>query len=184
MTGRNHPSEGDSVNDEHLDSLACPPTVRAWVSADRRLDLITMREQLAADVELISPLTDGFAFMGPRDVMSVFESVFELLEDIEIAALTGAGDNWVLHGTNTLHGNNLEEIQWLELDEYGLIRKITLFIRPMPAAVTLLSMIGGPLAERGALRKSAGAASKAAGPLAFLLRATERYVMPRLGRKR
>lgn len=171
------------MHTEHLDPTAWPPTIRSWVSADRQLDLNAMREQLSDDVVLISPLTDGFTFEGPREVMAVSASAFGLLRDIEIAEVTGSGNAWVLHGTNTLNGENLEEIQWLDLDEAGLIRKITLFVRPVPAAVCLLSQIGGSLADRGALRESAGAASKAAAPLAFLLRMTERYVMPRLGRK-
>ena len=141
-----------------------------------------MRAQLSPTVQLISPLTDRFRFVGPDAVMAVLVSAFELLEDIEITALTGAGEDWVLHGTNTLDGRNLEEIQWLHLGHDGLIDRITLFIRPAPAAISLLAKIGPPLARRGALKPAARFASQAAVPIAAVLRLADSVVMPRLAR--
>lgn len=114
--------------------------------------------------------------------MAVLECAFELLEDIEITALTGGPHDWVLHGTNTLDGQNLEEIQWLHLGEDGLIDRITLFIRPAPAAISLLARIGPPLARRGALKPGARFASQAAVPIAAALRLADSLVMPRLAR--
>lgn len=159
-----------------------PPAIAAWVSADRRQDLAQMRAQLAADVVLVSPLTDAFDFRGPAEVMAVFESAFELLADIEIANVTGSGRHWVLHGTNTLQRRNFEEIQWLELDDAGLIAKITLFIRPVPAAVALLARIGVPLHRRGAMNRLGAVASALAAPLAAALQLTEKTLMRRLKR--
>lgn len=159
-----------------------PDTVAAWVAADRVQETARMRTQLAGGVELVSPLTDRFRFSGPGEVMAVLESAFELLENIEITALTGSGRDWVLHGTNTLDGANLEEIHWLHLDAQGRIDRITLFIRPAPAAISLLAKIGPPLARRGALLPGAALASRAAAPIAAVLRLTERFVMGRLKR--
>lgn len=158
-----------------------PTTIHRWTEADRRLDLAGMRACLAADVRLVSPLTDGFDFRGVDAVMAVFESAFALLDDIRIHRLTGSGDDWVLWGRNVLDGQNLEEIQWLRLDGDGLISEITLFIRPMPAAVMLLGRIGPGLASRGALRPGARAASVAARPLGWIVRGVEKWLMPRLG---
>lgn len=158
-----------------------PASVTAWVAADRRLDLAVMEEQLASDVVLVSPLTDRFRFEGPREVMAVFAAAFELLEDIEIAGVTGAGDDWVLHGTNTIDGANLEEIQWLHLDAAGRIDRVTLFIRPAPAVLALFARIGPRLSGRGVLPPAAGLASVSLRPLALGLRLVERHLMPRLG---
>lgn len=160
-----------------------PEHVREWVAADRRQDLTLMQAQLSDDVVLISPLTDAFTFTGPGEVMAVFEAAFELLADIEIANVTGAGTDWAIHGTNTIGGDNLEEIQWLQLGADGRIARITLFIRPAPAAITLLSRIGPGLKARGLMGAAAATASGAAKPLAAALRLTEGRVMPRL-RKR
>lgn len=157
-----------------------PTTIHRWSEADRQRDLADMRACLAADVRLVSPLTDGFDFRGADTVMAVFEAAFELLDDIRIHRLTGSGDDWVLWGRNLLGRQNLEEIQWLRLDSEGLICEITLFIRPMPAAVLLLGRIGPELAERGALRPAARAASGAARPLGWIVRGVEKWLMPRL----
>lgn len=156
------------------------PIIRRWIDADRRGDLAAMRTCLAPDVRLISPLTDGFRFHGPDEVIAVFESAFALLDDIVIHRVTGADAEWAVWGTNRLGSQNLEEIQWLRLDDAGLIVEITLFIRPMPAAVLLLGRIGPGLAARGALKKAAGPASVAARPVGWLLRGLEKWLLPRL----
>lgn len=120
-----------------------PTTISRWTDADRTGDLAGMRACLAADARLISPLTDGFSFHGAEEVMAVFAAAFELLDDIVIHRLTGSDDDWVLCGTNRLGAQNLGEIQWLRLDEEGLIAEITLFIRPMPAAGGARGVGGG-----------------------------------------
>lgn len=140
-----------------------------------------MVAQLADDVVLISPLTDGFRFTGKGAVEAVFASAFALLDDIEIAAVTGVAQDWVVHGTNTLDGRNLEEIQWLHLDPQGRIDRITLFIRPASAAVAMLAAIGPQLQARGALPRRAGLAARSLVPVVGLLNAVERRLMPRLG---
>lgn len=157
-----------------------PAAIANWVDADRALDLARMRAQLAPDVRLISPLTDAFDFSGPDEVMSVFESAFALLRDIEIVDLTGADRDWVLHGSNTLAGRNFEEVQWLRLDDDGLIDRITLFIRPAPAAIALLARIGIGLHKRGVMGRSGALASRLARPLAAALGLADRLLMPRL----
>lgn len=161
-----------------------PPHIAAWVRADRRLDLATMREQLAGDVVLVSPLTDQFRFEGPDEVMAVFASAFEVLEDIVIHRVTGTDRDWVIHGLNTLNGANLEEIQWLRTDAAGRICRITLFIRPAPAALAMLAAIGPKLAARAVLPRAAAISAAAVAPVAFVLRQVERRLMPHLGPRR
>lgn len=159
-----------------------PPAISAWMTADERQQLDVLRQQLSQDVTLVSPLTDGFTFDGPEEVIGVLASAFELLRDIEMAAVTGSGRDWAVHSRNTFDGRNLEEIQWLHLDESGLIDRITIFIRPAPAAVSFLAKVGAPLHRRGVLPRRAAIASRAAAPLALALRTTEARVMPLLRR--
>ena len=158
-----------------------PPVIAAWVEADRHLALDAMEAQLSPTCVLRSPLTDAFVFVGRRDVAQVFGAAFDLLRDIEITAVTGAGDDWVVHGTNTLNGRNLEEIQWLRLGGDGLIAEVTLFIRPVPAAIALFARIGARLADRGVLPRRAGVAASSLAPFAALFGGIERFLMPRLG---
>lgn len=158
-----------------------PTVIDTWETADRRQDLAVMRSLLAREVRLISPLTDAFAFEGPDEVMAVFESAFELLDDITIHKVTGADQDWALHGKATLGGHNLEEVRWLHLNDEGRIDEVTLFIRPLAAAAELLARIGPKMAARGLMgKRSAGAASFLAGMPAAQLRMAEGMIMPRL----
>lgn len=161
-----------------------PPAIEAWVEADRRLDLETMRAQLADDVVLVSPLTDAFDFRGPDEVMAVFATVFDLLQDIAIERVVGADRDWVLHGSQRLHGANMEEVQWLHLNEAGKIDHITLFIRPVAAVLGTLGSIGTGLHKRGVLPRSAAVASRPVSIVAWVFRFIERVIMPRVGARR
>lgn len=158
-----------------------PAAIDTWVQADRHLDLDLMTAQLAESVVLISPLTDGFRFEGRQAVRAVFASAFDALADIEIAGLTGSGSDWVLHGTNTLGGRNLEEIQWLHLDDEGRIDRITLFIRPVSAGLAMLHAIGPRLHKRGVLPGRAAIAARTLAPFVALLNQIEQRLMPRIG---
>lgn len=160
------------------------PSIEAWVAADRQLDLASMAEQLSEDVELVSPLTDAFVFRGRRDVIEVFAAAFDILTEIEIEGVTGAGDHWVIHGTNRLGRRNLEEIQWLTVGEDGLISHVRLFVRPLPSAMALLARIGPRLHARGVMPRRAEVAARSAAPLVVALDAVERFVMPRVGPRR
>ncbi|MDO5676115.1 MAG: hypothetical protein Q4G35_01270 [Propionibacteriaceae bacterium] len=160
---------------------ATPTAITAWEAADRRQDLALMKAQLAPGVQLISPLTDQFTFNGPDEVMAVFESAFVLLRDIVVHKVTGAEQDWVLWGTNTLRGKNLEEVQWLHLDDDGLIDQITLFIRPVAAAAELLAHIGPPMAKRGLMGRRWARVAAFLGLIpSGQLRSAERFIMPRL----
>lgn len=140
-----------------------------------------MAEQLALDAVLISPLTDGFRFHGRHDVAQVFASAFDLLNDITIHRVTGSERDWVVYGTNSLNGHNLEEVQWLRLNDEGLIAEVTLFIRPVAAAVTLLTRIGGRLHARGVMPRRSAVAAASLAPFGLLFRMIERHLMKRLG---
>lgn len=161
-----------------------PDSITAWVDADRRLDLPVMEEQLSADVVLVSPLTDRFDFRGPREVMAVFASAFDLLKDIEIRRVTGHDKDWVIHGSQTISGRHMEEIQWLHLDQSGKIDRITLFIRPVPAVLQTLAHIGGGLHRRHVLPRSAVIVSAPVALLARGMALIEKLVMPRVGPRR
>ncbi|WP_026928446.1 hypothetical protein [Granulicoccus phenolivorans] len=161
--------------------MPLPVVIQDWMTADRAKDLPRMRDLLAEQVELISPLTDQFTFSGRREVSGVYEAIFTDLSEIEFVNTTGADRDWVLHGRNTFRGRNLEEIQWLQLDEHDLIEQITLFLRPAPAAIAVLATIGRRLHANGIMARPAAVASAAAVPVSIGLTGIERFLMPRLG---
>ena len=158
-----------------------PPTIESWVAADRALDAGRMRDLMAPAIVLASPLTDAFDFTGPDDVAAVFAAAFEVLDDVDVARVTGAGADWAVHATNTVNGRRLEEIQWLHLGDDGLVDRITMFMRPLASTVELLAAIGPALARRGLMSPGpAKAASALARMPAMQLHLAEKQVMPRL----
>lgn len=161
-----------------------PPTIQAWVDADRRQELDVMQSLLAPDVELVSPLTDAFTFQGSREVMAVFASAFDLLKEIEIVRVTGADRDWVIHGRQRMRGANMEEIQWLRLNDAGEIDHITLFIRPAHAVIETFATIAGGLHQRQVMPRNAVVASAPLRIFSAVLRLIERRVMARLGPRR
>lgn len=157
------------------------PTISAWVAADEAQDTTAMKKLLDPDVRLISPLTDAFDFTGPDDVAAVFDAAFEILDDIAIKRVTGSGADWAVHATNTIGGRNLEEIQWLHLDDDGLIDEITLFMRPLSPAADVLAAIAVPLARRGLMPVAKARAASALGAVpAMQLRMAEKRILPGL----
>ncbi len=85
--------------------MPLPVVIQDWMTADRAKDLPRMRDLLAEQVELISPLTDQFTFSGRREVSGgVYEAIFTDLSEIEFVNTTGADRDWVLHGRNTFRG--------------------------------------------------------------------------------
>lgn len=168
-------------SNRHLSVQHLPDVIRDWITADRSGELAEMRELLSEQVELISPLTDQFTFAGRREVIGVYEAIFADLTGIEFLNATGADRDWVLHGRNIFQGRNLEEIQWLRLDEDDLIEQITLFLRPAPAAIAVLATIGRRLHANGIMGRPAAVASAAAVPVSFGLTQIERFIMPKLG---
>ena len=162
-----------------------PPTIESWVAADRALAADRMRDLLSPGVTLVSPLTDAFDFTGPDDVAGVFAAAFEVLADVAVARVTGAGADWAIHATNTVNGRRLEEIQWLHLGDDGLIDHITLFMRPVASAAELLAVIGPALARRGLMAPGPAKAASALGRMpAMQLHMAEKRIFPRLRPRR
>lgn len=162
-----------------------PPTIESWVAADRALAADRMRDLLSPGVTLVSPLTDAFDFTGPDDVAGVFAAAFEVLADVAVARVTGAGADWAIHATNTVNGRRLEEIQWLHLGDDGLIDHITLFMRPVASAAELLAVIGPALARRGLMAPGPAKAASALGRMpAMQLHMAEKRILPRLRTRR
>lgn len=165
-----------------------PPTIAAWMDAQRRHDLPTMRTLLAERVRLVEPLTDGFAFEGRDEVMAVFAVGFEVITSGDSALITGAGHEWVTRAASSLRGRHLEEVSWIHLDDEGLIDHITLYARPSMVAISLSPPMGMALSRRGVMGKSTLrdllplVQYLGVPPVAKYLDWVERHAMPRMKR--
>jgi hypothetical protein len=153
-------------------------TIAAWRAAGERGDATAVGPLLAADVEVISPLTEQFRFRGPEQVTAMLAAAFETISDIAFHTQVGAGDTWALFYHARVGRQAVEEAQLLRLDAAGRIRELTLFGRPLPALTAVMADIGPRLLRRQrrpALARLVGALTR---PLAVLTRIGERRVVP------
>jgi len=135
--------------------------VERWREGVESGDAHVAAEALADDVKLVSPLTDRFAFRGRNDVEELLTGVFEVFTGIRFAAELRQGDLVVLRARGTVGKLDLEETQFLDL-ERGLIRHVTIMMRPLPAITHLLRGLAPRVARRRGLRATSlllGAAS-------------------------
>jgi len=104
------------------------PFRRAAESKDIELLAETLRE----DVVLHSPVLFR-GFEGRETVITVLAHVAATLENFSYTDEVGEGDTVVLRFKATVGDRELEGIDFLELDEDGRVRELTVFMRPFSA---------------------------------------------------
>jgi hypothetical protein len=109
--------------------MATPHPFRLAVEAkDLDAAVATLRE----DVVLHSPILFR-GFEGREVVVQVLTHVAATLEDFRYTDELAEGDTVVLRFKARVGDRELEGIDFLELDEEGLVRELTVFMRPMSA---------------------------------------------------
>ena len=95
-------------------------------------DVALMTETLREDVVLHSPIL--FRGFEGRDVVGqVLTHVAATLEDLTYVDELAEGDSVCLRFTARVGERELEGIDFLELDEEGRVRELTVFMRPLSA---------------------------------------------------
>jgi hypothetical protein len=109
--------------------MAAPHPFRLAVEAkDLEAATATMRE----DVVLHSPILFR-GFEGREIVMGVLTHVAATLEDFRYTDELAEDDVVVLRFKARVGDRELEGIDFLELDDQGLVKELTVFMRPMSA---------------------------------------------------
>ena len=101
------------------------------VAAEAR-DVELMTETLREDVVLHSPILFR-GFEGREVVMQVLTHVAATLEDFRYTDELAEDDVVVLRFKARVGDRELEGIDFLELDEGGQVKELTVFMRPMSA---------------------------------------------------
>lgn len=109
--------------------MAAPHPFRLAVEAK---DLDAATATLREDVVLHSPILFR-GFEGREVVIGVLTHVAATLEDFRYTDELAEGDTVVLRFKARVGDRELEGIDFLELDEQGLVRELTVFMRPMSA---------------------------------------------------
>jgi hypothetical protein len=133
---------------------------------------------LSEDIELISPLTARYTFVGRDQLLDVMTSAFGVITSIEYHTDIGEGPDRSLFYRGQVAGMEVEEAQLLRLDNEGRIRELTLFGRPLPALAAVMAGIGPKLLRRQGHGRLAPVAGAAIAPLAVLTRLGEKYLAP------
>jgi hypothetical protein len=135
-------------------------------------DLVALRDSLAPDVELRSPISSRIRFQGRDQVAGLLGNVLEVLDGLHYTAQIGAGSEWTLVFRARVRGQELEGADVIRLDSDGLVREIVVFIRPLHGIAALSAELGPRLVRPGG-RARAALVSLFARPLAAVTRWAE-----------
>ncbi|MFC5822528.1 nuclear transport factor 2 family protein [Nonomuraea insulae] len=157
---------------------------QAYRLAGEAHDLDALIATLADDVVFHSPLTDGTEFRGKEQVRQLFSVVLRVVSGIRYVSDVGDEHTRALTATATVGGQEAHEAAMVEVGEDGLIKEVTMWIRPLPALTAMMAALGPGLAAatgRPGLSLLVGAAVK---PLAAMTRLGDRTLVPLLSRPR
>ena len=143
-------------------------------------DLAGIEAALAPDVVLVSPITSRFRFEGRQQVVELMAVVVETLRDFRVVDQYGSGDHLAIVWRARVGDQEIEGVDAMQCDLQGLVRQMTVLIRPLPGLATLTDDLATKLARKRS-RASGFAASMLVSPLAFLTRAGE-WTVARLAR--
>lgn len=121
--------------------------VSRYLSASEAADVEGIGRTLAAEVELVSPISGRMTFRGRDDVLFLLGEVYGTLKDLRWTETIGEGPRRVALAQARLGGVRMSDAMVLELGADGLIRRIAPHLRPW-LALTLFAVVLGPKVGR------------------------------------
>jgi len=112
-------------------------------SASEADDIPRLMEATAPEVEVVSPISGRMVFKGQKDVEFLLGAVYGALSNLRWKQEIGEGPHRVLYGEAKLGPVRMTDAMVFELDDHGLIRKISPHLRPW-LALTLFALVLGP----------------------------------------
>ena len=136
-------------------SVETKDSVTTFLQASLRRDIDGMVGALAADAELVSPLSGRMVFRGRDDLRVLLGAVYGGLEDLRWQEVIGEGSTRVAVSTARIAGLTITDAMVLDLDGAGRITRIRPHLRPW-LAITLFALLLGPKIARhpGVLRRA------------------------------
>lgn len=110
-------------------------------------DIDGVVQTLAANAELVSPLSGRMVFRGREDVSLLLSAVYGSLHDFRWYEEVGDENIRVVFGEGRIGPLKLGDAMVLELADDGLIRRIRPHLRPW-LAFTLFALVLGPKVGR------------------------------------
>ncbi len=118
-----------------------------YLAASEAGDIEGVMSALAADVELISPISGRMVFRGREDVGFLLGAVYRSLKGLRWTQTLGEGENRVSVGHARIGPLRMTDAMVFELDPAGRIRMISPHLRPW-LALTLFALVLGPKVAR------------------------------------
>jgi hypothetical protein len=122
--------------------------VARYRAASAANDIDGLMGTLAADAELVSPVSGRMVFRGPGDLRVLLSAVYGSLAGLQWTEEVGDGDVRVVIARCRVFGVRLGDAMVLELDESGLIRRIRPHLRPWLALTLFAVRLVPKLARR------------------------------------
>lgn len=121
-------------------------------------DIEAVMGTLAADVEVVSPISGHMVFRGQDDVHVLLSAVYGSLSDLRWTETVGDGDSRVVLGEMRVGGVRMTDAMVFQLAPDGRIRRIGPHLRPW-LALTIFAAIVGPKVARhpGVVRRALSA---------------------------
>lgn len=154
--------------------------VAAWRTAGEAGDAAGAVAALSPDVTVVSPITEQFTFQGRQQVRTLLEVALAAIDDITYTDQVAEGRTVALFYEAQVGAVRLYEAQRLRLGADGLIKHITLYVRPLPALTLLMARLGPDLARRNGQPGLARLIPLASAAMHSMAATGERRIMPRV----
>ena len=99
-----------------------------------------------ADIRLNSPLIKA-PFEGRGAVADLTRAILDVFEGITYTASMGTGEQQMVAFEARVRGERVQGIDMLRVGDDGLIREITVYVRPLAAQARVAQALGVPLAR-------------------------------------
>jgi SnoaL-like domain len=149
-------------------------TARRVADAMQAADFEAMRDLLAPEVVLNSPITSSIQFRGRDNILELLRIVHDAYEDLTYTDIFGRGDTWAQVFDVRVNGTPMQGTDLIRLDEEGRVREFTVFFRPLSGVATLASALAPEVARRQGSRPRSAVARAMTRPLAAATRAGDR----------
>jgi hypothetical protein len=123
-----------------------------------------------------SPFTNQLAFEGREQIDAIVGVVLEVLSELTYTDELHGEGSAVLVGHARVDGLDLSFVDHLKLRDDGLIEKMTVYFRPLPASTAAMRRIGQQLGRRTSASRGR-LISTTAAPMAFMARTADKLAV-------
>jgi hypothetical protein len=123
-------------------------TPQQFAEAFHARDYELLREGLAPDVVLYSPITGRFHFEGRDEVLDLMRLVRDTFDHFEHLHAYGSDGEGTMVFRARIGRHELEGNDYLRFDSEGRVTEFRIFIRPLPGLARLAAALGPPLVRR------------------------------------